>query len=118
MQQLKFKASPPKYQWKLSKREFGQYRKMYGFNVSYVDFLKQLNDLYVYYLNELGLTVNIDGSPVEKESARYMWAQLKKDFYKEPLYVWMYQKGEGEFGNIGLGTRMVFDKELAKNHQK
>ena len=118
MQQFKTIVSNHHYRWKLSKREFGQYRKKYAFDVSYEDFLKHLDGLFVYYLNELGLSINLNGKPVEKELAQYMWAQLDKTYNKEPLYVWMHQKGDGKFGNIALGTRLLFDKELIANHQK
>ena len=100
------------------KREFGQFRKMYNLEVSYPEFQNYLNGLYVYYLNEIGLSINLNGTPVEKESAQYMWAQLDKTFNGKPLYVWMHQKGGGEYGNISLGTRKTFDKEIVTNHQK
>lgn len=117
MQQFKIKVSQQHHRWKLSKREFGQYKRKYALDVSYEDFRKYLDNLFVYYLNELGLSINLDGRPVKKESAHYMWAQLDKTFNKEPLYVWMHHKGKGEFGNIAFGTRMIFDKELITNHQ-
>jgi hypothetical protein len=113
MQQFKIKVSQKCHKWKLSKREFGQYRRKWGFGVSYEDFLEYLDDLYVYYLNDLGLSINLNGKPVEKESAQYMWAQTDKTFNKEPLYVWMHQKRKGEFANISIGTRTMFDKEIA-----
>lgn len=118
MQQFKIKVSQIRHRWKLSKREFGQYKRIYEFDISYEDFLKYLDDLFVYYLNELGLSINLNGKPVEKELAQYMWAQLDKTYNKEPLYVWMHQKGDGKFGNIAFGTRTLFDKELITNHQK
>ena len=118
MQQIKFKVSPLNDGWKLSKREFGQYRKDYGLDITYANFINYLNDLRVYYLNEFGLSVNMDGSPVKKESAQYMWAQLEKKFNNEPLYVWMSRGGKGKFGNISIGTRIIFDKEIANNYQK
>lgn len=62
--------------------------------------------------------VDLNGSIVEKESAKYMWAQLEKKFDQEPLYVWMYQKGEGKFGNLCIGTFIEFNKEIADNYQK
>lgn len=118
MQQFKIKVSRQCHLWKLCKREFGQYKRKYELDISYEDFRKDLDNLHVYYLNELGLTINLDGKPVEKESAKYMWAQLDKTFKTEPLYVWMCHKGKGVFGNIALGTRIVFDKEIIINHQK
>jgi len=118
MQQIKSKMSPKNPLWKISKREFGQFRKMYNLEVSYPEFQNYLNGLYVYYLNEIGLSINLNGTPVEKESAQYMWAQLDKTFNGKPLYVWMHQKGGGEYGNISLGTRKTFDKEIVTNHQK
>ena len=118
MQQIKFKKFSQDNIWKLSKREFGQYRKMYELHITYADFINHLNGLYIYYLNELGISVNIDGSPVEKELAQYMWAQLEKKFNNEPLYVWMSRRGKGKFGNISIGTRIIFDKEIANNYQK
>lgn len=118
MQQFKTKVSHLHYRWKLSKREFGQYKRKYALDVSYEDFRKYLDNLFVYYLNELGLSINLNDKPVKKESAQYMWAQLDKVYYKEPLYVWMHNKGKGEFGNIAFGTRMLFDKEIVTNYQK
>ena len=118
MQQFKIKLSQQHHRWKLSKREFGQYKRKYAFDVSYEVFRKYLDNLHVYFLNELGLSINLNGEPVEKESAHYMWAQLDKTFNKEPLYVWMHQKGKGEFANIAIGTRIIIDKEIAINHQK
>ena len=118
MQQFKIKISEQCSQWKLSKREFGQFRRNYNLGVSYKDFVNELNGLYVYYLNDIGLSVNLDGSSVEKESAQYMLAQLVRTFDKEPLYAWMYPKGNGEFKNITLGTRTEFDKEIVKNQNK
>lgn len=118
MQEFKFKAPSPNNVWKLSKRDFGQYRRKYGLNTSYLNFIKDLNVLHIYYLNEFGLSVNMDGSPVEKESAQYMWTQLEKKFNNEPLCVWMHQKGKGKFGNISIGTRTNFDKEIVTNHKK
>ncbi len=115
MQQIKLKVSPKNSTWKLSKREFGQFRRKYNFEESYAGFLNYLNDLYVYYLDELGLSINSNGKPVEKELARYMWAQLGMTYNKEPLYVWMHQKGDGKFGNIAMGTLKVFDKEIITN---
>lgn len=116
MQQFKIKVSHKCYRWKLSKREFGRYRKKYEFDVSYEDFRKYLDGLFVYYLNEFGLSINLNGMLVEKELAQYMWAQLGKTYNKEPLFVWMHRKGDGKFGNIVIGTRLLFDKELITNH--
>ncbi len=118
MQQFKTKVSHKHYRWKLSKREFGQYKKKYKLDVSYEEFRKYLDGLFVYYLNESGSSIDSNGKPVEKELAQYMWAQLGKTYNKEPLFVWMHQKGNGKFGNIALGTRLLFDKELIANHQK
>lgn len=118
MQQFKIKVSHRHYRWKLSKREFGQYKRKYALDISYEDFRKSLDNLYVYYLNELGLSINADGNPVEKETAQYMWAQLDKDFNKEPLFVWMRHKRQGEFCNITIGTRLIFDQKIVINHQK
>lgn len=118
MQQINVKVSYKNSIWKLSKREFGQFRRKYKLEVSYAEFLTCLNDLYIYYLNKLGLSINLNGTHVEKESAYYMWAQLDKTYNKEPLYVWMHQKGEGEFGNISIGTRKTFDIEIVTNNQK
>ena len=70
MQQFKTKISLHQCRWKLSKREFGQYRKRYELDVSYEDFLKYLDGLFVYYLNESGLSINLNGKPVEKELAQ------------------------------------------------
>lgn len=117
MQQLKIKKPHHRYRWMLSKREFGQYKKEYELGVPYEDFRKYLDNLYVYYLNELGLSINLNGKPVKKEFAQYMWAQLGKTFNGEPLYVWMKQKGNGKFGNIVLGTRKTFDREIVNNLQ-
>ena len=99
--------------WKLSKREFGQFRRRYGLDIKYDNFLNQLNDLFVYYLNDSGLSVNPDGSEVRKESAHYMLAQINQTYNQEPLCAWMYQKGNGVFSNIAFGTRIEFDKEIA-----
>lgn len=118
MQQFKINLSQHHLRWKMSKREFGQFRRKYNLDVLYEDFLNYLDSLHVYYLNELGLSINTNGKPVEKELARYMWAQLGKTYNGEPLYVWMNQKGGGVFGNIAFGTRMIFDKELITNHKK
>ena len=117
MQQLKIKKPHHRYRWMLSKREFGQYKKKYELGVPYEDFRKYLDNLYVYYLNELGLSIDFNGNPVEKDSAQYMWAQLDEFFNEEPLFVWMRHKGDGKFGNIVLGTRRKFDKEIVKNLQ-
>lgn len=117
MQQIKIKRPHHHYRWLLSKREFGQYKKEYELGVPYEDFRKYLDNLYAYYLNESGLSINLNGKPVEKEFAQYMWAQLGKTFNGEPLYVWMKQKGNGKFGNIVLGTRTKFDEEIVKNLQ-
>ena len=117
MQQLKIKKPHHRYRWMLSKREFGQYKKEYELGVPYEDVRKYLDNLYVYYLNELGLSIDFNGNPVEKDSAQYMWAQLDEFFNEEPLFVWMRHKGDGKFGNIVLGTRRKFDKEIVKNLQ-
>lgn len=108
MQNVKFKTPSPKHQWKLAKREFGQYRRRYDFDFMYDDFQDYLDGLYGYYLDERGLSVNLDGEPVDKSSAQYMWAQLGISFNNEPLNVWMYKKN-GVFGNIMFGTKPLFD---------
>lgn len=113
---LQLKKSFKTHLWKLSKREFGHFNSMYKLNEKYENFREYLDTLYVYYINNLGLSVNLDGFPVEKERAQYMWAQLNKSFNNEPLYVWMYQKGDGNFGNISIGSRIVFDNEIAKKN--
>lgn len=116
MHQLKFKLPDlgKSSRWKLSKREFGQFRRRYGLDITYDNFLNQLNDLFVYYLSDSGLSVNPDGSEVRKESAHYMWAQINQTYNHEPLSAWMYQKGNGVFCNIAFGTRIEFDKEITK----
>lgn len=114
MPQFEFKASRQSSRWKLSKREFGQFRRKYEIDITYEDFLGQLNSMFVYYLNGFGLSVDSNGSVIEKESALYMWAQLYQTYNKEPLCAWMYQKGNGVFHNITFGTRMEFDKEIMK----
>ena len=100
--------------WKLSKREFGQYRRKYKYVFTYKEFLNHLDNLYVYYLNDRGLSINDDGSPVKKESAKYMWASLGITIEKEPLYVWMYKKRSGIFCCLAVGTKYEFDKEIVK----
>lgn len=103
--------------WKLCKREFGQFRRQYKLDNSYEDMLEHLNGLQEYYLNDLGLSVNLDGLPVEKENAKYVWASLSMTYNKEPLYAWMYGNGKGEFHNIVFGTRNDFDREIVSSHK-
>lgn len=117
MQQFKIKQ-PKRHKWILSKREFGQYKRMYELEVKYEDFLNYLDGLHEYYLNELGSSINLNRKTVKKELAQYMWAQTDKIFQGEPLSVWMHQKGNGEFNKFSIGTRTVFDKEIVNNHQK
>lgn len=114
---LQFKIKEPRisHKWKLSKREFGQYRRRYRFDYSYENFLKHLDNLFVYYLNDSGLSINVDCSPVKKELAKYMWASLGISFEKDPLYVWMYQKGGGDFCCLTIGTKSEFDKNVKTN---
>lgn len=111
-----FKTKEPSssHKWKLSKREFGQYRRKYKFDYTYEDFLKHLDSLFEYYLNDMGLSINNNGSPVKKELTKYMWAPLGITFEKEPLYVWMYQRGGGIFCCLTVGTKYEFDKEIVK----
>lgn len=115
MQQFKFNVSSLRKNslWKLSKREFGQFKRQYGNDLTYKDFQIQLDGLFVYFLNDFGLTVNPDGTLVDKNSARYILAQINQTHENEPLYAWMYQKGNGIFSNITFGTRIEFDKYIA-----
>lgn len=103
--------------WKLPNREFGQYRRQYKLDKSYEEMLEHLNGLQEYYLNDLGLSVNFDGSSVEIKTARYLWASLGINYNNEPLYAWMHGNGKGEFRNIVFGTRRDFDKEIVLSHK-
>ncbi len=103
--------------WKLSKCDFGQFRRQYKFDKSYKEMLEHLNGLQEYYLNDWGLSLNSDGLPVEKEHAKYVWASLGIDYMKEPLFAWMYGNDNGEFHNIFFGTRKDFDMEIVSSHK-
>lgn len=103
--------------WKLPNREFGQYRRQYKLDKSYEDMLEHLNGLQEYYLNDMGLSINLDGSSVEKETAIYVLAVLGLTYNNEPLYAWMHGNGKGEFHNIVFGTRKDFDKEIVSSHK-
>lgn len=114
---LTFKARPRKSVWKLPNDVFGHFRKKYGVETSLGDFRVILETAYTYYLNEIGLSVNADGSKVDKSSALYMWAQLDKckTTSGEQLYVWMRKKDNGTFGNIAFGTKPLFDKKIVES---
>ena len=114
---LTFKIRPRKSVWKLPYDVFGHFRKNFGIEIALKDFQIILDNAYVYYLNEMGLSVNTDGSKVEKTSAQYMWTQLDKckNAAGEQLYVWMIKKGRSSFGNIAFGTKSMFDATIVKN---
>lgn len=79
-----------------------------------------LNATKPYYLNEMGLSVNSDGSDVEKEEASYMWGLLK-DWSTpdgEQLYVWEEKCPDGKFKYITFGTRKDFDMRIAQKNNK
>ena len=79
-----------------------------------------LNATKPYYLNEMGLSVNPDGSDVEKEEASYMWGLLK-DWSTpdgEQLYVWEEKCPDGKFKYITFGTRKDFDMKIAQKNNK
>lgn len=107
---INFNINPNK--WKLSKKEFGQFKKKYHHEERYQSFLDYLNDLYVYYLNDSGLSINSNNSEVTPETATYMWSQMQISFNNEPLYVWMHQKGGGEYNKIAFGTKREFDRMI------
>lgn len=74
-----------------------------------------------YYLNEMGLSVNPDGSDVGKKEASYMWGLLK-DWSTpegEQLYVWEKKcPRDGKFKYITYGTRKDFDMVIARKNKK
>lgn len=103
-----------KHNWKLPKDVFGHYKKDYYIKEKYEDFLNKLDNCWIDYLNELGYTVNFDGTAVGKATAQYMFANT--GYYlpdsKEPLCAWMHRKQGGNFGDILMGTRKMFEKEI------
>lgn len=102
--------------WKLPRDVFGHFKRDYNIDVSLKQFEQDLENARIYYLNEIGLSVNLDKSKVDRFDAKYMWAVL--DGYKTPsgeqIYVWMQSIGKGKFKRIAMGTRNVFDKVVVK----
>lgn len=64
-----------------------------------------------YYLNEYGLTIQMNGKRVTKQDSTYQFARL--DEYtkgnREPIFAWSKKKKDGEFGCANFGTRYDFD---------
>lgn len=114
---LTFKPRPRKSVWKLPYDVFGHFRKKFDIEIALKDFQDILDTSYAYYLNEMGLSVNMDGSKADKMSAQYMWAQLDKckTANGEHLYVWMTRKDNGTFGNIAFGTKAMFDANIVES---
>ena len=116
---LKIKAGK-KTNWKLPRDVFGHFRREYNINVHLKQFEQDLEHSMIYYLNEIGLSVNLDKSKVDKSEAKYMWAEL--DGYKtsdgEQICVWMHGNMEGDFKSLALGTRSEFDKVVVDEYQK
>lgn len=102
--------------WKVSHREFGQFKRKYGFYVLQKKFHDDLDNAHLYYLNEMGLTIHANRKKVEELSAQYMWAQLEgyRTQDGEPLYAWMKSDGKGGFKCIQIGPRGVFDAIIAR----
>lgn len=68
-----------------------------------------------YYLNEYGLTIEMNGKRVTKSDSTYKFAYLD-GFAKEnrePIIVWSKKKRNGEFGSANFGTRYDFDRIIA-----
>lgn len=64
-----------------------------------------------YYLNEYGLTMQMNGKRVTKQDSIYQFARL--DEYtkenREPIFAWSKRKKDGDFGCANFGTRYDFD---------
>lgn len=105
-----------KFLLRLSTIGYKQLKKQYGVVMPYKE-LKMYLASYTHYLNDLGLSVNLDGSPVEIQTASYLWTSLSIDSKKEPLYAWMCRNNKGEFRNIVFGTRKKFDREIVSSHK-
>lgn len=114
---LTFKVRSRKSVWKLPYDVFGHFRKKYDVEIALKDFQLILDNAYTYYLNEMGLSVNTDGSKVDESTAQYMWTQLEKckTTNGEQLYVWMIKKDSGTFGNIAFGTKTLFDEIIVES---
>lgn len=107
---ITFKASR-KPVWKLPCDVFKHFKENFGVDIALKDFRIILDTAYMYYLDEMGLSVSTVGIKVDKSLAQYMWAQLDncKTANGEPLYVWMIKNDDGIFGNIAFGTKTIFD---------
>lgn len=112
---MKIKFSPIRYRWKLPTDVFGYYKKTFILdNLKYDEFRDHLNGLHDYYLNEYGLSVNPDGSPIDIYKAQFVWADLGIMYNGEPLFVWMRKKNKGGFYKISIGNRISFDTEICR----
>ena len=69
-----------------------------------------------YFLNEYGLTIQLDNVRVTMAQSTYMFANLENYSGKngEPIFAWARKKNNGEFGCASFGTRYEFDEFIVE----
>lgn len=116
-----FKASKKKhYKWPFFNERVCGFKRLCNKKVSIEELHNILENAHEYFLDEFGLSANIDGSPVNETKAVFKLAQLdeKIEDGNEYILAWMYKHEDGKFKNLEFGTRHDFDKVIARKRHK
>lgn len=117
---MSIKLNRRKTKWSITK-SLKNLKAIYKPTVTMKELEDTLDNTKPYYLNNMGLSVNTDGSAVGENEASYMWGILKDWLTPdgEQLYVWEKKcSRDGKFKYIRYGSRKDFDMVIARKNEK